>query len=84
MEPTSGADRTPGRSLRSALIGGAERFHWVHTGLGLTGNVSFFVGSVLFLWESTQLMGTWLFIVGSLGMLLGSIGDKVAQMEGDA
>ncbi len=50
-------------------------FPWVHTGLGLVGNASFVVGSVLFLWESTKTVGVWLFIVGSVGMLLGSIGD---------
>lgn len=26
-------------------------FRWVHTGLGLIGNLSFFVGSVCFLYE---------------------------------
>lgn len=71
------------RSLRAAAIDLAEEFHWLHTSLGLIGNVSFFVGSVFFLWESTKLAGTWLFIVGAFGMLLGSIGDKVAELEDD-
>lgn len=78
-------DRRPPATpdLRQRAIRFAEEFHWFHTTLGLIGNVSFFVGSVFFLWETTKLAGTWLFIVGALGMLLGSIGDAVAQMEGD-
>ena len=72
-------DRPAG--LRERAIALAEDFHWLHSTLGLVGNVCFFVGSVLFLWEATKLPGVWLFIVGSLGMLLGSIGDKVTQLE---
>lgn len=62
----------------------AEDFHWLSISLGLVGNTAFFVGSIFFLWEATKLAGIWLFIVGSLGMLLGSIGDKAAQLERDA
>jgi hypothetical protein len=76
---TSRADR----SLRARAIRLVEQFHWLHTSLGLLGNLMFFVGSVLFLWEASKLAGIWLFIVGSLGMLLGSIGDKVTQIEDD-
>lgn len=71
------------RSLRSRVVALVEQFHWLHTSLGLIGNVSFFVGSVFFLFESLKTAGIWLFIVGSLGMMLGSIGDKVIQLEGD-
>lgn len=60
-----------------------ERFAWLQTSIGLLGNLSFFVGSILFLWESSQLVGTWLFIVGSLGMLLGSLGSAVLRIEQD-
>jgi|GEM_PF-3640458 len=69
------SDRTT--SLRDRAYGITERLHWVHASLGMAGNVAFLVGSVLFLWESTQLAGTWLFILGSLGLLLGSVGDKL-------
>lgn len=75
---THASDRA---SLRSRAAAWLEEFHWFHTSLGLLGNVCFFVGSVLFLWESTKLVGVWLFIVGSLGMLLGSLGDKAIELE---
>jgi hypothetical protein len=70
-------------TLRGRAVALVERFHWLHTSLGLLGNLCFFVGSVLFLWESAKLVGIWLFIVGSLGMLLGSLGDAVVKLEGD-
>lgn len=50
---------------------------WIHVSLGLVGNVSFFVGSILFLSETLQPIGTWLFIVGSAGMLVDSIGAAI-------
>lgn len=52
-----------------------ERYSWIHTGLGLFGNLLFVVGSVLFLWKSTKDMAVWLFIAGSLLMFVGSTGD---------
>jgi len=59
-------------------------YGWVHTGLGLMGNAAFLVGSVLFLWESTKVVGVWLFIVGAAGMLLGSIGQAVVWSLDDS
>jgi hypothetical protein len=50
---------------------------WIHVSLGLVGNVCFFVGSILFLSETLQPIGTWLFIVGSAGMLIDSIGNAI-------
>lgn len=63
------------RALRTLF----RDYDWVHTGLGLIGNTAFFVGSVLFLWESTKMVGVWLFVVGAAGMLLGSIGRAVVE-----
>lgn len=57
-----------------------HEFEWIHIALGLIGNLSFAVGSVLFLWEATRPFGTWLFIVGSIGMLIGSIGTAVVKL----
>jgi len=56
-------------------------FPWVHTTLGLIGNVSFFVGSIFFLWESLKTAGVWLFIVGAGGMLIGSMGHAFVLWE---
>lgn len=63
-------------------IGSALRdFPWVHLGLGLFGNTLFFVGSVMFFWSSVKTLAIWLFVVGSLGMLLGSIGQVLVRID---
>ena len=56
-------------------------FRWIHIGLGLLGNLSFFIGSIFFLWASWMRVGTWLFIGGSAGMLVGSIGSAIVNWE---
>ncbi len=58
-----------------------KEFPYVHTGLGIIGNTSFFVGSIFFLWESTKLAGIWLFIVGAFGMMIGSMGEALRRYE---
>ena len=58
-----------------------REFPWIHLGLGLLGNLLFFVGSVLFFWEGTKIAGVWLFVFGSLGMLVGSIGQLLVKIE---
>ncbi|MDY7103875.1 MAG: YrhK family protein [Actinomycetota bacterium] len=61
----------------------ARNYRWVHTIIGIIGNFSFLLGSVFFLWESLKTAGVWLFIIGSAGMLVGSIGsalvDQISQ-----
>ncbi|MEZ5239643.1 MAG: YrhK family protein [Microthrixaceae bacterium] len=59
----------------------ARRYRAVHTVLGMIGNTAFLVGSVFFLYESLKRIGTWLFIVGALGMLIGSIGSALVQWK---
>lgn len=56
-----------------------RQFEWIHVGLGLIGNASFAIGSVFFLSEETRQVGVWLFIVGSFGMLIGSIGSAIVK-----
>ena len=56
-------------------------FPMIHLSIGLFGNTTFVVGSVLFLFDSLQRPATWLFIFGSLGMLLGSIGEVLVRYE---
>ena len=56
-------------------------FPWVHLGLGLTGNALFVVGSVMFFWDSVKTLAIWLFVLGSLGMLIGSVGELLVRVE---
>ena len=56
-------------------------YEWVHICLGLIGNLAFVVGSFLFFWQSTKQLALWLFVVGSSGMLIGSIGSAVVRYE---
>lgn len=72
------------RAMESRLLAVLEQFHWLQMTLGLIGNVSFFVGSVMFLFEPLKTAGIWLFIVGSFGMLMGTIGDVAVYRRGDA
>lgn len=59
-----------------------NEFRWVHTFLGLIGNTSFFIGSIFFLYPaSLERVGVWLFIAGSLGMMIGSAGEAVVRYE---
>lgn len=57
-------------------------FQWVHQGIGVLGGVTFFVGSIFFLYDGTvQTVGVWLFIVGSAGMMIGNIGSALVKYE---
>lgn len=60
-----------------------HRFQWVHLGVGMTGNLCFFIGSVFFLYESLKTAGIWLFIIGAFGMLIGSVGSAIVKYETD-
>ncbi|WP_240530039.1 YrhK family protein [Novosphingobium sp. PC22D] len=56
-------------------------FRWVHLSLGIMGNFTFLVGSILFLpsfseWQTT---GVVLFIVGSALMFVGALGEFVLK-----
>lgn len=54
-------------------------YAWIHTIIGLLGNVAFVTGSVLFLMQQQQ-QGILFFIAGSLGMLIGNLGNAVVMM----
>lgn len=56
-------------------------YEWIHRILGIFGHVSFFVGSICFLWESWQLVGVWLFIIGAGGMMLDRICSLIVHYE---
>jgi len=55
------------------------RFPQVHLGIGIVGNALFLVGTVLFL-VGQQGVGVWFFLVGSCGMLLGSVGEGLRAL----
>lgn len=61
-----------------------QRYPAVQAGISIFGHATFFVGSVFFLWDSTVIPGTWLFVVGAFGMMLGHIGDALTRrMKGE-
>lgn len=67
---------------RRTLIGTLVRdYRWIHVTLGIIGNTSFFVGSIFFLYKSMETAAIWLFIAGSLGMLIGSVGEAIVNFE---
>lgn len=70
------------KSVRqSALAIFVREYEWIHWGLGLLGNLTFFVGSILFLSDDTESIGVWLFIIGSAGMLIGSLGRYIVWRD---
>jgi hypothetical protein len=58
-----------------------KEYQWIHLVLGIMGNITFLIGSILFLSESLQHAGTWMFIVGSIGMLIGNLGSALVKYE---
>ena len=56
-----------------------DDYEWIHLILGMLGNLTFFIGSIFFLWESWKIAGVWLFIIGSFLMLIGSIGSGLVK-----
>ncbi len=79
MTPTHGPTD---QDAERRWIGTALRdYPWVHLGLGLFGNTLFVVGSVMFFWASVKTLAIWLFVFGSLGMLLGLIGELLVRVE---
>ena len=59
-------------------------YEWIHLTLGVIGNMLFFSGSILFLFEDQlQTVGIWAFIVGSFLMLVGSVGNALVKYVRD-
>jgi YrhK-like protein len=59
-----------------------QEFGWIHTGIGLLGNIAFVAGSILFLpvFEPLKTFAVWLFIVGATLMLIGNLGDALVKL----
>jgi hypothetical protein len=70
-------------AMRQAVTTFVNKYKWIHTIIGIIGNVCFVVGSIFFLFESVQTLGTWLFIIGSFGMLVGSVGSAIVMAHRD-
>lgn len=58
-----------------------RNFPWLHLGLGLAGNTLFLVGSVMFFFPSVKTAAIWGFVLGSAGMLIGSIGELLVRVD---
>ena len=59
-------------------------YEWIHLTLGVVGNMLFFGGSILSLFEEQlQILGIWAFIGGSFLMLVGSVGDALVKYVRD-
>ncbi|MEU3275879.1 YrhK family protein [Streptomyces antibioticus] len=52
-----------------------QDFPLIHLIIGGFGNTSFLVGSVFFLFPSLERIALWLFVAGSLGMFVGTMGE---------
>ena len=59
-----------------------QDYEWIHTSVGLLGNLLFVIGSVLFLpsFDAWQTAGVWLFIAGSFLMFIGALGDLAVKL----
>lgn len=67
---------------RARLQQWSTDFRWLHQAIGVLGGVTFFVGSILFLYDGLlKHAGVWLFIVGSAGMLVGNVGSALLTYE---
>ncbi len=75
--------------MSSAIRTLVQDYGWIHTGIGLIGNTTFFTGSLAFLpqlktWEAVgmkwQTVGVWLFIVGAFFMLIGTLGNLLVKV----
>jgi hypothetical protein len=74
------AARLSARRLRNLV----NRFQWFHQIIGVLGGLTFFAGSIFFLNDETwKGAGTWLFIIGSFGMLIGNLGSVIVRYQVD-
>ena len=69
--------------MYAALRSLVQEFGWIHSGIGLIGNVTFLAGSVFFLpaFEPLKTLGVWLFIIGATLMLVGTLGDLLVKVD---
>lgn len=68
----------PVRPPEHPLLALVHRFRAIHIGIGILGNSLFLAGSLLFL-SGSRTTAIWLFIAGSAGMLIGSLGSAAVE-----
>ena len=68
--------------MKSLLKTVVQDYGWIHTAIGAIGNFIFFIGSIFFLpnFHSMLTTGVWLFIIGSLLMMLGALGELFVKI----
>jgi hypothetical protein len=68
--------------MKSLLKTVVRDYGWIHTAIGAIGNFIFFIGSIFFLpsFSSMLVVGVWLFITGSLLMMMGAIGEFFVKL----
>ena len=71
--------------MRNVLKTIVQDYGWIHSSLGVLGDTTFFIGSILFLprFEQIQTIAVWLFIIGSFLMLIGGVGSMLVSIWGD-
>jgi len=58
-----------------------QQYEHIHTTIGIVGNLLFVVGSILFFkaFEQFYTLAVWMFVVGSVCMLIGAIGSGLRR-----
>jgi len=56
-----------------------DGYSWIHTSIGLIGNIYFVIGSVMFMSPAWKQTAVWFFLTGSSGMLIGTLGNALAM-----
>lgn len=64
--------------MKKLVVRCVRQYAWIHTSIGLFGNVCFVAGSLLFMAQRKDL-GIVLFVAGSTGMLIGNLGNALAM-----
>ena len=57
-----------------------NKYRWIHSSSGVLGGLLFVIGSLLFMVDDNQTAGV-LFILGSTGMLIGNVGQLIADYK---
>lgn len=56
-------------------------YEWLHTLIGIAGNVLFVAGSLMFTTEALKTYALGCFITGSTGMLIGNVGAAIVRLR---